>query len=55
MTHSTPRPTPRIEFDVCSGPSLSRAERLAQQTARPKPTTQDDEQPVPTPRAIAAE
>ena len=46
-------------IDVCSGPSLSRAERLAQEAARfaprhaPGPAANDATQPAP--RSVAAE
>jgi hypothetical protein len=46
-------------IDVCSGPSLSRAERLAQEAARfaprhaPGPAANDAKQPAPRP--VAAE
>ena len=42
-------------IDVCSGPSLTRAERIAQEAARFAPRAPANDTAQPTPRVEAAE
>ena len=56
MSDQPQRPAPPVEIDVCSGPSLSRAERLAL-ASQPRQTPQPrGGNPIASsPRAEAAE
>jgi len=60
-TPAKPAEPRHIGIDVCSGPSLPRAVRLAQAAARfaapadPAPAAPEAVAEAPTPRAVAAE
>ncbi len=53
-TEAQPTAAPK-GIDVCSGPSLTRAERIAQEASRFAPSPSAKRNEPPAPRPIAAE